>query len=416
MDNCLPSSSRAPNRTVQARAAAVGGPKIRAARAVSPQGPDIKLLLVSRSPAWRAAVAGATRTLGCSDVAACDARDALARLARVTPHYSHLLVDQEDADGLLDELADLATEVVAPDTDMLVLGISDSRHPHIRVIPTATPRSVVEALMATHSPRALPVIELAELRVALNGAMIETRYQPIVRIADRTPVGLEALVRLNHPEKGTLLPDRFVPQIEDAGLAAELTRVVSARAFSDLAGPFLAGRGLRVSLNFPLDVLLQPVALDRLEEQRRAAGIPADRIIVELTESRPVDDIPMLRKSLERLRTLGYGAAIDDVGPAVPRLAPLLELPFTSLKLDKELVQQVIESAPVETFLATTIAQAKAHGLTVVAEGVETQAIWERMKQLGADEVQGFLAARPLPVAAVPVWWDSWVGKAAPRA
>jgi EAL domain-containing protein (putative c-di-GMP-specific phosphodiesterase class I) len=270
--------------------------------------------------------------------------------------------------------------------------------------------------MANHSPRAQPVIELAELRAALNGAMIETRYQPIVRIADRAPVGLEALVRLNHPEKGTLLPDRFVPQLEDAGLAAELTRVVSARAFGDLVGPFLAGRGLRISLNFPLDVLLQPTALDRLEEQRRAAGIPADRIIVELTESRPVEDIPMLRKSLERLRALGYGAAIDDVGPAVPRLAPLLELPFTSLKLDKELVQQVIESAPIERFLATTIAQAKTHGLSVVAEGVETDAIWERMKQLGADEIQGFLAARPLPVAAVPVWWDSWVGQDLARA
>jgi EAL domain-containing protein (putative c-di-GMP-specific phosphodiesterase class I) len=349
-------------------------------------------------------------------VSACDARDALARLAGTTAHYSHLLVDQDDADGLLDELADIAIEVVSPDTDMLVLGASDTRHRHIRVIPTATPRSVLEALMANSPPRDRPVMDLAELRAALKGAMIETRYQPIVRIADRRPVGVEALVRLNHPEKGTLSPDRFVPQIEDAGLAAELTTLVSARAFSDLAGPFMAGRGLRVSVNFPLDVLLLPAALDRLDEQRTAAGIPADRIIVELTESRPVDDIQILRKSLERLRALGYGAAIDDVGPAVPRLAPLLDLPFTSLKLDKELVQQVIESAEIETFLATTIAQAKAHGLTVVAEGVETDAIWDRMKQLGADEVQGFLAARPLPVAAIPVWWDSWVGKDAPRA
>lgn len=411
MVNCLPTPSRSGNRTDRAVASAIGTPRKTAAPGRPPRNSDIKLLLVSRSAAWYAAVTGATRTLGCGDVAACDARDALARLAGTSTHYSHLLVDRDDADGLLDELADLATEVVAPDTDMLVLGSSGTPHPRIRVIPTATPRSVVEALMANHHPRAQPVIELAELRAALNGAMIETRYQPIVRIVDRAPVGLEALVRLNHPEKGTLLPDRFVPQLEDAGLAAELTRVVSARAFGDLVGPFLAGRGLRISLNFPLDVLLQPIALDRLEEQRRAAGIAADRIIVELTESRPVEDIPMLRKSLERLRSLGYGAAIDDVGPAVPRLAPLLELPFTSLKLDKELVQQVIESAPIERFLATTIAQAKTHGLSVVAEGVETDAIWERMKQLGADEIQGFLAARPLPVAAVPVWWDSWVGQ-----
>jgi len=163
-------------------------------------------------------------------------------------------------------------------------------------------------------------------------------------------------------------------------------------------------------------VLLQPAALDRLEEQRLAAGLAADQIVIELTESRPVDDIAMLCRSLDRLRGLGYGAAIDDVGPAVPRLAPLLELPFTSLKLDKDLVQRVNDSAEICAFLDTTIVQAKAHGLTVVAEGVETQAIWDRVCELGADEIQGFLAARPLPVAAVPIWWDAWMGKAAPRA
>jgi EAL domain-containing protein (putative c-di-GMP-specific phosphodiesterase class I) len=376
----------------------------------------INLLLVSRSPIWSRAVHGATRQLGGGDILTCDARGALARLAGTTPHYTHLLVDRDDAEGLLNELADLTTEVAAPDTDMLVLGIADSRHPRVRAVPTATSRSVAEALMASSPTRNGPTMNLAELTAALHGAMIETRYQPIIRITDRHPVGVEALARLNHPERGTLLPDRFVPQLEDAGLAAELTRLVSARAFADLAGPFLAERGLRMSVNFPLDVLLQPAALDRLEEQRIAAGLSATHVVIELTESRPVDDIPMLRRSLERLRGLGYGAAIDDVGPAVPRLGPLLELPFTSLKLDKDLVQQVNDSAEIATFLATTIVQAKARGLTVVAEGVETQAIWDRMRDLGADEVQGFLAARPLPVAAVPIWWDAWMGQATPRA
>ncbi len=373
---------------------------------------EINLLLVSRNAAWFRAVDGAARELGGGDVLTCDARGALARLAGTTSHYSHLLVDRNDAEGLFDELADLATEVAAPDTDVLVLGSADVKHPRIRAVRNPTPRSVAEALMASSPPRGGPAMDLAELTAALKGTMIETRYQPIIRIADRRPVGLEALARLNHPQRGTLAPDRFVPQIEDAGLAAELTGLVSARAFADLAGQFLTARGLRMSVNFPLDVLLQPAALDRLEEQRIAAGLPADRIVIELTESRPVDDIPMLRRSLERLRRMGYGAAIDDVGPAVPRLAPLLELPFTSLKLDKELVQNVIEAADIKAFLAETIIQAKAHGLTVVAEGVETETIWDQMRDLGADEVQGFLAARPLSVAAVPIWWDAWMGQA----
>ncbi len=401
MDKCLPATPRVTH--------ASGLPD-------APPISAISLLLVSRSAAWTRAVHGATRELGGGDVFTCDARGALARLAGTASHYSQLLVDPNDADWPRDALAAQAKAVSAHDTDMLVLGSSDSRHPHIRAVPTATSRSIAEALMESSPSRADSTMDVAELRAALRGAMIETRYQPITRIADRRPVGLEALVRLNHPERGTLLPDRFVPQIEDAGLAAELTGLVSARAFADLAGPFLAERGLRMSVNFPLDVLLQPAALDRLEEQRIAAGLAASQIVIELTESRPVDDIPMLRRSLERLRGLGYGAAIDDVGPAVPRLAPLLELPFTSLKLDKDLVQQVNDVPAVRTFLAETIVQAKAHGLTVVAEGVETDAIWDQMRDLGADEVQGFLAARPLPVAAVPIWWDAWMGQTTPRA
>jgi EAL domain-containing protein (putative c-di-GMP-specific phosphodiesterase class I) len=372
---------------------------------------SINLLLVSRSSDWLKAVQGATEQMGGGEIETCDARGALARLAGIGTHYSHLLVDRNDAEGLLDELAYLANEVAAPDTDMLVLGPVDARHAHLRAIPAATPRFIVKALMASPPSRSGPAMDLAELRAAMNSAMIETRYQPIVRIADRRPVGLEALARLNHPQRGTIQPDRFVPQIEDAGLAAELTGLVSALAFADLAGPFLVNRSLRMSVNFPLDVILLPAALDQLEAQRTAAGLHAGQIVIELTESRPVEDFALLGRSLERLRALGYGAAIDDVGPAVPRLTPLLDLPFTSLKLDKDLVQQIADRDDVRRFIATTIEQAKAHGLTVVAEGVETNAIWDEVRQFGADEVQGFLAARPLPLAAVPVWWDAWMGQ-----
>jgi EAL domain-containing protein (putative c-di-GMP-specific phosphodiesterase class I) len=355
------------------------------------------LLLVSRSPDWCKAVTDA-------------------RLAGTAARYSHLLIDRNDADGLMDELADLATAMASQETDLLVLGAADGRHPHIRYISTATPRSVLEALMATIPARVPPVMGLEELRAAMTGAMIETRYQPIIRTSDRVPVGLEALVRLNHPDKGTILPDSFVPQIEHAGLAPELTGLVSARAFSDLVGPSLSAWNPRMSINFSLDVLLMPAALERLEKQRAAVGIPAGRIIIELTESRPVEDIPLLRRSLEYLRGLGYGVAIDDVGPAVPRLGPLLKLPFTSLKLDKDLVQQVADSEEVRTFLAVTTARAKARGFTVTAEGVETNETWDQMAALGVDEMQGFLMARPLAVNAVPVWWAAWVADLAGRA
>jgi len=278
----------------------------------------------------------------------------------------------------------------------------------MRMAQNALARAVREAPMTGFPPRRRNAMDLAELRAALAGTMIENRYQPIVRMADRRVIGLEALARLNHPQQGTLLPDWFVPQLEDAGLGAELTDLVSARAFADMADPWLADHAIRMSVNFPLDVLLEDAALQRLEAQRIACGIPAGRIVIELTESRPVEDFPLLRRSLDRLRSLGYGAAIDDAGPAVPRLAELLDLPFTSLKLDKELVKDVTLCAATWNSVAATIAQGKRHGLTVVAEGVESSAIWDQMRTLGVDEAQGFLVARPLPLAAVPNWSRTW--------
>jgi EAL domain-containing protein (putative c-di-GMP-specific phosphodiesterase class I) len=373
--------------------------------------PGFNLLLVSRSEAWAEAVRGAAEEAG-GGVTPCTAHEAIAHMASPTASHSHVLVDRADADGLFDELARLALEGAASEKiGMLALGLAAGGIPHIGTILEASPRSVIEALMSGSPPRDTAAMDLAELRVALRGAMIENRYQPIVRIADRHPIGLEALARLNHPKLGTLLPDRFVPQIEDAGLAAELTDLVSARAFADMAEPWLAGRGVRVSVNFPLDVLLHEAALDRLEQQRAACGIDVGRVIVELTESRPVEDFPLLRRSLDRLRNLGYGVAIDDAGPAVPWLTELLDLPFTSLKLDKDLVTRMTESETVHRFVATTVTQAKNRGMTVVAEGVETIAIWERMHAFGIDEAQGFWVGRPLPLAAVPIWTDAWVGQ-----
>lgn len=253
-----------------------------------------------------------------------------------------------------------------------------------------------------------PPMHLTEIQSALANAMIETRYQPVVRLTDRTPIGLEALARLNHPVRGTVLPDDFVPQIEDAGLAGRLTELVAASAFADMTGPSLAPLGLTVSLNFPLDVLLLTTALARLEAQRRAANVPVERVLIELTESRPVQDLPALRRALETIRGVGYQIVIDDVGPAVPMLDALLDLPFTGMKLDKELVLRMQTAPDALAMVQRTIEVAKRRGLTIVAEGVEDVEMWHLAHRLGVDQAQGFLVAHPLPAAAIPVWLKSW--------
>ncbi len=248
----------------------------------------------------------------------------------------------------------------------------------------------------------------AELRDALAGALIQALYQPIVRLADRRPMGLEVLARLEHPSHGTMSPGSFVPPMEDAGLGWPLTEAIMRRAFADWSGSRLELLDLTLALNLPLDVLLIPKALATLDRERAAAGIAAQRVVIELTESRPVDRLPEIRAATIYLRGLGYGLAIDDVGPQIRDHTPLLAMSFTSLKLDKDLVQQAPSDPATERFLLMAIASARQAGLKVVAEGVENQADWARMLALGVDFAQGFLVGHPLTAPEVLPWHRAW--------
>lgn len=249
---------------------------------------------------------------------------------------------------------------------------------------------------------------LDEIKAALDNRRISARYQPIVRLSDRQPVALEVLARMDHPDQGTVMPDRFIPQIEDAGLAARLTELITERAFAELGDFLRQGLSLVVTVNFPLDVIMRPEAIQRLESQRQAAGIPAGLISIELTESMPVKDVPALRSVLERIRGLGFRAAIDDVSPGVPGLAELLTLPFTGIKLDKDIVAQAATDPTTFDFVRATTDRAHQAGMVVIAEGIETLDAWRLVRSAGVDGAQGYLLARPLPAAAVPVWIENW--------
>jgi EAL domain-containing protein (putative c-di-GMP-specific phosphodiesterase class I) len=259
--------------------------------------------------------------------------------------------------------------------------------------------------------RLIEPLAAAELHDALDRGRIETLCQPVVRFSDRHPVGLEVLARLDHPTRGTLDPAWFIPPMEQAGLGWKLTEAVISRAFADWGGTRLDALDLTLALNVPLDVLLLPEALSWMEAARTAAGIAARRLVIELTESLPVVRLSELRSAAHRLRGLGYGLAIDDVGPDIRDHSALLNLPFTLLKLDKDVVRDAGSDAAAHDFLAGAIADAAAAGLGVIAEGVEDEATWSHLRALGADFAQGFLVGRPLPAAAVAGWHRDWCAR-----
>ncbi len=261
---------------------------------------------------------------------------------------------------------------------------------------------------------AVPVLDTqgGESPWALAGAGIVVRYQPIVALADRLPIGVEVLARLDHPGRGMLAPEHFVPQMEGAGLGRHLTERVAALAFADFTR-HLAGLGLRLALNFPLQVLLDCAALTALDGFRAAAGIGPDQVLIELTESQPLNvadpaEIAAFGTAMRRLRGLGYGLAIDDVSPETANLRTLMGLGFTVLKLDRGVVEDSARAPCACRFLRETIAAASAAGLTVIAEGIADETDWRRMQAFGVDQAQGYLVSPPLAAPCVGEWLRTW--------
>ena len=345
--------------------------------------------------------------------------EVLARLSGGFPPVSHLLLQPRCAGNLLPEVLDL-TIGQSSGVTLVLLGEQDPQHaprmPHAAVfVPHPTPDWLADVL---EQPRPISSkhtsgdsLNQTDLNYALDSSMISARYQPVVRLDTGVPIYLEVLARLEHPTLGMLLPDLFVPKIENAGLAWPFTQAVVTRAFTDWSEGRLGSFGLGLALNFPLDVLLIPEALTWLEQRRREAGLPAERISIELTESRPVSELGRLRHATTTLRGMGYQLAIDDVGPDLRDHNALLDMHFTAIKLDKNLVRESPDSVIANEFLAKTIASARAANLLIVAEGVEDADIWRRMLRLGVDQAQGFLIARPLPVSAIAPWHKNWCAR-----
>lgn len=386
---------------------------------IPPDRQRLNVVLLGHDPGWADAVRGQATELGIQNVhMAASPEEVITLLSGGFPPVTHLLLQPAAAGAMMAELIDM-TVGQSLGVSLIVLGEGTTldRHPSNNVItfvPEPSPPLLAGALLnrptLPRKPKLSPP-SLDELKEALQEARFQTRYQPVVRLDTGVPVSLEVLARLEHPKRGILLPDLFVPPIEAAGLAWPFTQAVITRAFTDWSEGKLGSFGLSLAINFPLDVLLIPEALIWMEARRREAGLPAERVIVELTESRPVTELDRLRHATTTLRGMGYQLAIDDVGPALRDHQALLDMQFTSLKLDKDLVRESPDSPTASAFLSATIASARNAGLSIIAEGVEDSEIWRRMQRLGVDEAQGFLIARPLPASAVALWHKDWMAR-----
>ncbi|HEX9969362.1 MAG TPA: EAL domain-containing protein, partial [Acidimicrobiales bacterium] len=265
---------------------------------------------------------------------------------------------------------------------------------------------VYDGELDAHTPERLALV--GELRQAIAEGSLEVYYQPQIDLGTGAVLGAEALVRWQHPTRGFLPPDEFVPVAERTGLVGPLTELVLTTALAECARWRRTGGPERISVNLSARSLMHPSLPDDVRRLLAEAGLPASALCLELTETsillEPRRTVPVL----QRLTEIGVTIAIDDFGTGHSSLAYLKQLPVGEIKIDKSFVMTMASDRSDEAIVCSIIGLAANLNLPVVAEGVETQALAQRLKLAGCRVAQGYGFSRPVPAAAFDAWLVEW--------
>jgi diguanylate cyclase (GGDEF)-like protein len=238
---------------------------------------------------------------------------------------------------------------------------------------------------------------LGEVRGALSEKQFVLHYQPKVDLEDRRIVGVEALVRWQHPRLGLLAPDRFIGLVEQTALIGPLTLEVIEQALAQTAAWRHRGIAVHMAVNLSARNLLDPQLPQRISALLSRYEVPAERLVVEVTESSTMADPDRGIRVLETLRGIGVGVSIDDFGTGNASIEYLARLPATELKIDRSFVTDIPGNDRDRAIVRSTIDLARNLGLRVVAEGIEREETMECLMAEGCAMGQGYLFSRPLP-------------------
>ncbi|HYD56272.1 MAG TPA: EAL domain-containing protein, partial [Burkholderiales bacterium] len=242
----------------------------------------------------------------------------------------------------------------------------------------------------------------SELRRALERNEFELAYQPKISLRTGEACGAEALLRWRRPDGEVVSPAQFIPVLEETGLIVAVGEWVLTRACADLKAWQAAGlRVVPIAVNLSARQFRQSDLEARIRSIIEAAGVAPGLLELEITESQLMQDPEHAVRVLEALHAAGIGIAIDDFGTGYSSLSYLTRFPVSSLKIDRSFVADVLSDRADATIVRTVVDMAHSLGVTVVAEGVETEAQAAFLSALGCEQAQGFLFARPMPAAAL---------------
>ena len=253
-----------------------------------------------------------------------------------------------------------------------------------------------------------------ELRASIAQGELVNYYQPKVALATFEVVGVESLVRWQHPIDGMVFPDQFLDLAEQHGLLTDVTGVVLVEAMKQAKAWSQAGYPLPVAVNVSMDDLIALDFPDMATRLAASVGVEPSLLTLELTEGQVMRQRSTILDVLSRLSLKRFGLSIDDFGTGHSSLAQLRDLPFNELKVDRGFVHGASQDPTRSAICSASMRMAHQLQMKVVAEGIEDQDDWDFLAYLGCDIGQGYFIARPMPAAAVLDWLSAWGKKTGP--
>ena len=262
-----------------------------------------------------------------------------------------------------------------------------------------------EQVAGNASAAAAQEVDLAH---AIASGQFVMHYQPVVELATRRVKGVEALVRWAHPSRGMQYPDSFLEQVVNDGLMQAMTDVVVQSTIAQAARWHSAGEVLTISMNVTASTLLDLTLPDRIAELCRQHSLPPERLILEVTETEAMRDVTRTMDVLLRMRLRNIGVSIDDFGTGHSSLRELQRMPFSEMKIDKSFVMDMTTNNDCSVIVKSIIDLGHNLGLKIIAEGVETAAIWNALSTKGCDFAQGYLMGKAMSASDFDLWLKNW--------
>ncbi|MFC8349211.1 putative bifunctional diguanylate cyclase/phosphodiesterase [Streptomyces sp. NPDC057280] len=328
--------------------------------------------------------------------------DSTTSATRVARSLVSALSSPLDLDGLTLVLEASAGVAVFPDHALDAEGLL--RRADVAMYQAKRDRTGVEVYESkrdSNTPDRLGL--LGDLRRALDAHEVELHYQPKVRF-DGQVAGLEALVRWVHPERGKVPPDEFIAIAESSGLMPHLTEYVLDTALAQVAAWRAQGLYVPVAVNVSPRDVHTPGFAGSVAARLARHGVPAGSLQLEITEHVLLEDPQRAADTLAGLTGHGVKMSLDDFGTGYSSLVHLRSLPVSELKIDRSFVARLAVDAEDAEIVRCTLDLAHSLGLLVVAEGVEDDETWERLRDLGCDAVQGWLVAAAMPAEETTAW------------